>query len=343
MRSLICLRIRCCCRSVGSPTGWDHGGVSVDARTVTPPVRVLYVGGVPRSGSTLTDLVLDQLPGHVAVGELFYLLRNGVQLDSLCGCGDNFSRCAFWQEVGRLAFGGWDQLDLDDVLRLQAKVDRTSAIPAVLSGKGRPTAVEVERYGRLLLAIYRAVQQVSGADVVVDSSKRPSMAYVLRKTSGVELTCVQVVRDPRGVAHSFGKVVPLAPSSDVGEFMPRSTARKVARRWVTVNGLVRGLRRLGVPSVTVRYEDLASRPVCELRRVARLQGIADGALDTGFLTAEGLRVKQAHLVAGGRIRLVDGVLPIRLDEGWRADMQPRHRRLVSVLTALSRRRYGYGA
>lgn len=315
----------------------------MDVGTSTPPVRVLYVGGVPRSGSTLTDLVLDQLPGHVAVGELFYLFRNGVELDSLCGCGENFSRCPFWQTVGRIAFGGWDQLDLADVLLLQARVDRTRAIPAVLSGKGRPTAAEVERYRKLLLGIYRAVQQVSGADVIVDSSKRPSMAYVLRGTSGLRLTCVQVVRDPRGVAHSFGKVVPLTPSSDVGEFMPRSTARKVARRWVTVNSLVRGLRRFGVPSLTVRYEDLACDPVRELRRVARLQGVTDDALDTGFLTDDGLRVKRAHLVAGGRIRLVDGVLPIRLDEKWRTDMHPRQRRLVSALTAVSRRRYGYGA
>ena len=307
------------------------------------PVRVLYVGGVPRSGSTLTDLVLDQLPGHVAVGELFYLFRNGVQLDSLCGCGESFSQCAFWQEVGRRAFGGWESLDVDDVLRLQARVDRTSAIPAVLTGKGRPSAVEVERYRTLLLAIYRAVQQVSGADVVVDSSKRPSMAYVLRGASGIRLTCVQVVRDPRGVAHSFDKVVPLAPSSDAGEFMPRSTARKVARRWVTVNGLVRGLRHFGVPSLVVRYEDLAADPVRELRRVARLQGIADDDLDPSFLTDEGLKVKRAHLVAGGRIRLVDGVLPIRLDQKWRQDMPAGRRRFVSALTVLSRRRYGYGA
>jgi hypothetical protein len=314
----------------------------VSSGSATSPVRVLYVGGVPRSGSTLTDLVLDQLPGHVAVGELFYLFRNGIQLDSLCGCGQPFARCPFWSEVGRRAFGGWHQLDVDDVLHLQERVDRTGAIPSILAGRGRPSPADVARYRSLLLAIYRAVLEVSGGDVVVDSSKRPSMAYVLRGTSGVQLTCVQVVRDPRGVAHSFGKVVPLAPSADASAFMPRSTARKVARRWVTVNALVRGLRRLGVPSLIVRYEDLAADPVRELRRVASLQGLPGEALDPSFLTDEGLVVQRAHLVAGGRIRLVDGVLPIRLDEKWRNDMPHGPRRLVSALTAASRRRYGYG-
>jgi hypothetical protein len=322
----------------------DEGeGVSVSAGSATSPVRVLYVGGVPRSGSTLTDLVLDQLPGHVAVGELFYLFRNGIQLESLCGCGEAFAQCPFWSEVGRRAFGGWDQLDVEDLLRLQGRVDRTTAIPSVLVGRGRPSAADIERYRTLMLAIYRAVLEVSGADVVVDSSKRPSMAYLLRGTPGVRLTCVQVVRDPRGVAHSFAQVVPLAPSADAGAFMPRSTARKVARRWVTVNALVRALRRLGVPSLTVRYEDLAADPVRELRRVAALQGVPADALDASFLTDEGLVVQRAHLVAGGRIRLVDGVLPIRLDEKWRREMPAGRRRLVSALTAASRRRYGYGA
>ena len=100
------------------------------------------------------------------------------------------------------------------------------------------------------------------------------MAYVLRRSQDIALTCVQVVRDPRGVAYSFAKVVALAPASDAGEIMPRSTPRKVGRRWVTVNAMVRALGRLGRPRLTVRYEDLAPDPRRELRRVAELQGAA---------------------------------------------------------------------
>src|SRR5690348_499150 len=96
-------------------------------------INVLYVGGLPRSGSTLTDLVLDQLPGHVSVGELFYRFGDGLLLGTVCGCGERFSRCAFWQAVGDLAFGGWSTLRVDSVLALQRRVDRTAAIPAVVS------------------------------------------------------------------------------------------------------------------------------------------------------------------------------------------------------------------
>lgn len=303
-------------------------------------VRVLYVGGVPRSGSTLSDLVLDQLPGHVAVGELFYLFRNGVQLDSLCGCGESFSQCPFWKAVGERAFGGWSGFDVDRALALQAKVDRSAAIPLLVSPwRPRAFAAALADYTDILAKLYAAVLEVSGGAVVVDSSKRPSLAYVLRRVPRIDLTCVQVVRDPRGVAYSFAKVVPLSSGSDAGLTMPRSTPRKVGRRWVTVNAMIRAVRRLGVRSLVVRYEDLARDPRRELRRVAALQGLAD--VDESFLTDEGLRVARAHLVAGGRIRLVDGILPIRLDEEWRRSMRPSSRRLVSAITAVSRSRYGY--
>jgi len=52
--------------------------VLVDVGIVMLFVWVLYVGGVLRSGSTLIDLVFDQLFGYVVVGELFYFFCNGV-------------------------------------------------------------------------------------------------------------------------------------------------------------------------------------------------------------------------------------------------------------------------
>ena len=46
--------------------------------------RVLYVGGLPRSGSTLLDLLLHQLPGHVGVGEIYYLWNDSLLHDAPC-------------------------------------------------------------------------------------------------------------------------------------------------------------------------------------------------------------------------------------------------------------------
>lgn len=314
-------------------------------RAVTSPtgqLRVLYVGGMPRSGSTLTDLMLHQLPGNVGVGELFYLWRNGVAHDGLCACGARFSACAFWVEVGRVAFGGWGQVDAPHVMALQDAVDRTSRIPLLLSPwRPKRFAEQLAEYSEIIRRLYAAILDVSGRRVVVDSSKRPSLAYVLRTMPEVDLRVVHVVRDPRGVAFSFDKHVALPDGAALRNEMPRSTTRKVGRRWVTVNMLIGALRRTGVPVIRVRYEALVDNPRHELCRVLELAGEEPTGGAFGHLTDDGITVPRTHVVAGGRIRLVDGAVPLRLDEQWRVDMPDRSRRLVELMTAPARRRYGY--
>jgi hypothetical protein len=55
----------------------------------------------------------------------------------------------------------------------------------------------------------------------------------------------------------------------------------------------------------------------------------------------GVPVPRTHVVAGGRIRLINGTMPLRLDEQWQHDMPDGSRRLVEVMTAPVRSRYGY--
>ncbi len=308
----------------------------------TDPLHVLYVGGMPRSGSTLTDLMLHQLPDHVGVGELFYLWRNNVAHDGLCGCGRQFSACPFWQRVGEVAYGGWSEIDPDRVARLQHQVDRSVHIPMLVSRR-RPQRFDaaLQEYTALLRALYRAVAEVSGCSIVVDSSKRPSLAYVLRTMPDVELQVAHVVRDPRGVAYSFGKHVQLPEGAALRGEMPRSSTRKVARRWVSVNVLIGALKSLGVPLVRIRYEDLVADPVRELGRVLAVRGLTPDESAFDFVTPAGVTLPETHVVAGGRIRLARGAMPLRLDEAWRQEMPARSRRLVTLVTAPLRRRYGY--
>src|SRR5947209_19958625 len=92
-------------------------------RLPEPPVRVrvLYVGGCGRSGSTLLDRMLGQVPGVLAIGEVVHIWRRGVGEDQLCGCGKAFTDCEFWSEVGDVAFGGWGGFDVRSTLRVQRR------------------------------------------------------------------------------------------------------------------------------------------------------------------------------------------------------------------------------
>jgi hypothetical protein len=59
-------------------------------------VKVLYIAGSGRSGSTILDNTLGQIDGFFSVGELRYIWERGLIEDRLCGCGERVHQCPFW-------------------------------------------------------------------------------------------------------------------------------------------------------------------------------------------------------------------------------------------------------
>jgi UDP-N-acetylglucosamine transferase subunit ALG13 len=303
-------------------------------------IPVLYVGGTGRSGSTLLDRMLGEIPGLVSAGEVVHLWRRGLAENQLCGCGERFLDCPYWSAVGRAGFGGWDGLQPDAVLRLQRRVDRNRFIPLMLAPRGR-YGQDLHRYGELLGRLYAALSSVAGARMIVDSSKHASTAFLLRRVRGVDLRVVHLVRDSRGVAFSWGRHVrrPEVVSDDA--YMPTSGPARAGTDWVIYNGLFELLRLTGVPVALVRYESLVEDPRRELQRILRLSGetASDDAL--GFLRDGAAQLGVSHTVSGNPMRFRTGSVELRRDEEWRTAMEPASRRLVSAITMPLLFRYGY--
>ena len=180
--------------------------------------RVLYLGGLGRSGTTLVERLLGELPSVCAIGELVHLWQRDILDDERCGCGVRFSACPFWTQVGARAFGGWHNVDVSRVHALRDSVERTRHIPRLASGQ-MPDP-EVREYANYYARVYAAAAAVSGAEVVVDSSKHSALAHVLRWADDLDLKVVHVVRDARGVAYSWTKTV-TRPETDGTDEMTR--------------------------------------------------------------------------------------------------------------------------
>lgn len=303
------------------------------------PVRVAYVGGWGRSGSTLLDRLLGQVEGFVSVGELRQLWKRGPTGNATCGCGRSFRECEFWERVGKEAFGGWDSADAEELLRLRQTVDRGWTMPLLIAKRTVPgLEADRARYGRALGVVYRAIAAVSDATVVVDSSKLPSYALILRRVPGIEMRLVHLVRDSRGVASSWQKRVVKDPGT--GEQMRTYHPWSAALRYDFYNGATSLLGWTGTPSLRVRYEDLTADPEAVLRRV--IGHIAPEIQpDLAFLQADRADLGVHHAIGGNPMRFRRGVTTIRTDEGWRTGLPRVDRWWVTGLTAPLLARYGY--
>jgi UDP-N-acetylglucosamine transferase subunit ALG13 len=301
--------------------------------------RILFVAGWGRSGSTLLDRMLGQLPGVFSAGELRDVWQRGVLEDRRCGCGERFSACPVWTEIGRRAFGGWDAIDVLELQRLRRRLDRPwRSLDLAVAGRVPGVADDARRYVDALERLYLGIHEATGAEVIVDSSKIPTSAMLLRRIPGVDLRMVHLVRDPRGVVHSWQRRV-ARPDGAEGDEMLRYATFPAAVRYLLYNGLTHAIR-VGLPYRFLRYEDLVREPAGVLRGVAAFAGLHDPP-DLGFLGEGTVDLRPNHTVDGNPMRLTTGPIPLREDLAWRHELAPGRRRLVSTVTAPLLARYGY--
>jgi hypothetical protein len=311
-------------------------------RGAGPVTSVAFIGGFGRSGSTLLELILAQLPQVCALGEVVHLWERGVRRDERCGCGEPFSQCPFWTEIGQRAFGGWRNVDVDAVLSLAATVDRMRFIPlSVLARAGSRRYAMLQEYADYFARVYAAAADLSGAAVVVDSSKHASTAYVLRREAAVQLRVVHIVRDSRGVAYSWTKLMrrPEADDSSDHALMKRFPPWRAALLWNAHNAAFTALRWTGVPVLRVYYERLLARPQDMVTELAEYLGL--DVPGTSFISEASVTVGTTHQIAGNPMRFQGRQVTLRRDDAWRERLDPRSRRLVTSLTAPLMVRYGY--
>lgn len=292
---------------------------------------MLFIGGYGRCGSTLLDRIVGQTDGFFSAGEVRHLWREGLIEDRHCGCGERFSRCPLWQQVIRIAFP--DGIDKPTLNRLRQRVDRPSRIPQIIAGQPASFRRDRDHYLDLLRRLYLAMHAVTGARVIVDSSKDVSHGWLLTQ-AGIDLSVVHLVRDSRASAFSWQRRK-FNPGN--GDNMRRYQPVRAGLEWQSINALTHAQRHTGVPFRRLRYDDLVRDPVASVDRVISLTGEKARPVFDG----DRIELTRSHTVAGNPNRFFAGEITVSPDDEWRTRMRPSSRLTVSALTWPGLRRYGF--
>ena len=298
------------------------------------------------SGTTLLERVLSGVPTVLGLGEVTHLWERGVRRDELCGCGSHFSRCPFWSAVGEAAFGGWHNIDVDDVLRLRARFDHVRNVPNLLAHSKRSTDTSLAAYRDYYGKVYAAAHDITGAQLLVDSSKQASLPHVLVGAPDIQLRVLHCIRDARAVCYP-------GPSRREGPrwpmlspFMPRYDPKVMAVKWTSHN-IATELVKLRTDVRRLKYEDFIDDPVLAVRSVlnfATREGRNGAALSSSHLdhvSQRSVNLDTSDTVSGNPMRFRTGAMQLSQDEAWRTAMPSRQRRLVTAMTAPMLLRYGY--
>jgi hypothetical protein len=305
-------------------------------------VKVLYIAGWGRSGSTILGRILGQVSSFFLVGELRYVWDRGLIENRLCSCGVPFRECRVWRQVMSEVFEADGHADAQKLVSLRDRELRTRHLltPTLTSLQTR--LARMDKYQRTLENLYHAVQNVSKSKVLVDTSKFPSYGYVLHNTPGIDLYVLHLVRDPRAVAYSWGS-----------RRKPRMDHRTMADKFMTPHGSVESSLvwdewNLAVENVwrrqperykLLRYEDFVESPRSSVQDILRFLGEEDS--ESPFSSERGIALDESHIFSGNPDRFQSGTITIKSDEGWKDDMSGFRQALVTSLTWPGLVRYKY--
>jgi hypothetical protein len=302
-------------------------------------IKVLYISGSGRSGSTILDSILGQLDGWFSVGELVNLWERGLIAGRRCGCGVPVLQCPLWPAVLSRAFGTPDGVDARRMALLARRRVRAGSLPPLLAARGRTVPPDGDEYRATLARLYGAVRDHTGCRVIVDSSKSPVYAELLATLPGAEVFVVHLVRDPRATAYSWLRQKRLPDFGD-DRLMLRQPPLVSARRWVLwQTGTELLWRRRPERYLRLRYEDLMGAPRPALRRIAALVGESPPRLP--FASERVVRLEATHSVSGNPGRFRTGEVELVLDHEWVGAMRRADSALVTAATWPWLLRYRY--
>lgn len=302
------------------------------------PVRIAYIAGYGRSGSTILDIALGQHSAVVGAGEITSLTQHAWRNNEFCACGKAIHHCSFWSSVLEEWSAGGEQGLMDEYCRLQQRFEGLSMATRLLSGAGLGKQFSV--YTLHTKRLFSAMLSCSGRQVIVDSSKLPGRAMALAQIPGIDMRVIHLVRDGRGVAWSLLKGYERDAKSGLQkEIKPKSVFR-TALRWSMVNLAVEYLsRKLGPERVIrVRYEDFTSDPVSVMQKVGTFLELDLSRVGTSLQNGEAMG--PAHQVAGNRLRMSESIA-LNKDETWRTRMPARQQVSFQWLGGWMLKRYGY--
>ena len=225
-------------------------------------MKVLYIVGLGRSGSTLVDILLDAHSGIQSLGGVRRLNHYAANRPCPCGAPD-FGACPFWSRVDA---------------ELERRIGRSLTSVDVHARDHR-------RFAEHNRAVFEAAARVAGVDVVVDNSKSVGRLRRLMAVDGLEVLPIHVARDPRGRAQSLRK-------RNSRGYLPTLT---YSHRSLRAFALLRDR-----PHIAVDYDRLAASPGTEVPKLMARIGVVFEPAQLRWAEARHHNIGSADVLRGSR-------------------------------------------
>ena len=180
-------------------------------------MKIIYIAGDGRSGSTLLDAALSNTPDSISIGEGYRFWQRFYEADTLCGCSEKIEVCPMWSSIDK---------KLSEEIHTYNPIEMWEKITFLLKFKNVKRAGEIiqgeewQDFKKAVRLFYQQISELTGKSIIVDSSKSIGWLYLLTALEFKSLKVIHLERNLQAVANSWKKKVTLPEYYDSEVFMP---------------------------------------------------------------------------------------------------------------------------
>jgi hypothetical protein len=313
-------------------------------------IKLIYVVGEARSGSTILGLILGNHEKVQNVGELWTFLEKETALKTrrtrTCSCRMSIDECHFWVGVKRRFLDYTGEETLNRSAYIQRKNERYGEIWK--EPLGLNSSELRERYYRRACFLFRAIEDISRKEWILDTSKGIKRAFLMNSCPDVDAHYIHLIKDPRGILYSAQKSyskhlrrlrergVPLHKRI-LTYFNPRAKVLSPPLfliRWIIKN-LITGRLKYGTRNYCkINYEDLVSNPDAVLGKLERFLDL--DLKDIAENLKQGKVFNSGHMISGNHRVYLDRPIKLFPDFKWKRELNKGYLLFYYLLYPLCR-------
>lgn len=298
--------------------------------TNSSKIKVIYIAGATRSGSTIVSNILGQIDGFFHAGEVIEAWDRGRTWK--CSCGLFPDVCPIWSKIYRRLDLNFNHRDREKIIQLRDLHSRSYKL--ILSQNPFFKQNKREDSDKLLTSglkqLYHGIQKETGATVIIDSSKNAGYGFILSKIDTIDLYLVHLVRDSRAVVFSWSKKKGGLWTEGPIKTAATWNSRNIAAEFIK--------KKLSGKYIKILYEDFMADPVGVTKQIIAPFNISSEKLP--FISSHQVHLTTSHGLCGNPDRFSKGTIQLKVDNRWR-NLQTRQKIIATALTWPLLHRYHY--
>lgn len=202
-------------------------------------IKLIYVIGSGRSGSTLLTRLLGNHSQIVDVGEIYNLknyFESAEEKTRYCSCGELLNTCVYWKDIKQ---------ELKEILDEETPNLKDKYLP---------------HFEKNNFHLFRLILQKTNKTIIVDSSKRFYRLKLLEKSDKFDVLILHLVRDPRAYAYSSLHEKEKIIENKIYIYLS-------VLKWLRKNLSMKLLLGQKSNYLMVKYEDFVANPDLEIAKV----------------------------------------------------------------------------